>query len=384
MRQDLSFSTAEFESRLAKVREEMAKRHLDLVVLDEIEAMTWVCGYGVSETLWRAVAVPARGEPFLMLRSLDVAPARERSWFDHIIGFKDWDDPVATFAAEVRRLGLGGARIGVDFNSHSMTVGRFAQLRAALPHATFSDFGQTVWRLRWIKSDAEIAYLRKAAAVADAAMTAAVAAVKAGSRQRDVIKAAASAYFDNGADDGLVGPLTSGSDWDSLHGHEHDHVLGDGEVVHIELVPRVREYSSRIMRSAVVGRATPAQLETAARLIAAQDAQLKQLRPGAQARDIDAIVRDALLKEGLRPSYDNISGYTLGAYPSSTQRISDFTRVFTPASDWQVEAGMTLHMYTSARGLAISETMLVTATGAERLTQTPRQIFECLSEQGAH
>ncbi|MBX9450630.1 MAG: Xaa-Pro peptidase family protein [Mesorhizobium sp.] len=377
MKKDLSFAVEEFETRLARLREEMARRGLDLLILDEIEAMTWICGYGVSETLWRAVGIPIKGEPFLVLRSLDVAPARERSWFEDIVGFRDWDDPVEAFAAEVTRRNLGSAKIGVDFNSHSMTLNRFAQLCSALADATFKDFGQAVWQLRWIKSEAEIAYLRKAAAVADAAMASAVKAVRAGGRQRDVVKAAASTYLDMGADDGLVGPLTSGSDWDSLHGHEHDHVLRDGEVVHIELVPRVREYSSRIMRSAIVGCATVEQFETAERLIAAQDKQLKALRPGALASDIDAIVRDALLEGELRPSYDNVSGYTLGFYPASTQRISDFTRAFTPRSEWRIEKGMTLHMYTSAKGLAISETMLVTSTGAERLTQTPRQIFQC-------
>jgi Xaa-Pro aminopeptidase len=36
---------------------------------------------------------------------------------------------------------------------------------------------------------------------------------------------------------------------------------------------------------------------------------------------------------------------------------------------------MTLHMYTSAAGLALSETVLVTATGVERLTKSERKLF---------
>lgn len=375
--QDLSFSIKEFRSRIEKVRDEMRLRQIDLLILDEIESMTWVCGYGVSETLWRAVCIPVEGEPFLVVRSLDIAPARERCWFSDIIGFKDWDDPVAVVAAEIRRRDLRTGIIGLDFRSQSLSVGRFEELKQVLPGANFHDFGNTIWRLRWIKSDAEVAYLRRAASIADAAMTAAVCAVKEGGRQRDVVTAAASTYLKLSADDALVGPLTSGSDWDSLHTHEHDHTLREGEVVHIELVPRVREYSARIMRSAVVGKATARQLADAETMIAAQDRQLAAIRPGALARDVDAIVRDALLASGLRQSYENVSGYTLGAYPSSTQRISDFSRVFTPAADWRIEEGMTFHMYTSARGLAVSETVLVTSAGAERLTQSPRKLFEC-------
>jgi Xaa-Pro dipeptidase len=36
---------------------------------------------------------------------------------------------------------------------------------------------------------------------------------------------------------------------------------------------------------------------------------------------------------------------------------------------------MVFHMYTSARGVSLSETVLVTDTGAERLTHTERRLF---------
>jgi Xaa-Pro aminopeptidase len=372
---DLSFSLEEFEERLRKTRALMAARNIDLLILDEIESMTWISGYGLSETLWRAIAIPTEGTPFMLIRGLDILPARERSWFSDIIGFKDWEDPVMLFVEELRRRGWLDRRIGVDYLSQSMSVGRFRQLQSLLGGREIADFGQGIWELRWIKSPTEIGYLRKAASIADAAILSAVKAARVGGRQRDVIKAAANTYLDLGADDGFVGPLTSGADWDSLHGHEHAHLLERGAIVHIELIPRVREYSARIMRSCVVGEPTEAQHAIARELVAVQDEQLAAMRPGASARDIDAIVRDPLIRKGLRPHYDNITGYTLGFYPASTQRISDFTHIFTPAADWELQEGMTLHMYTSAAGLAFSETVAVTATGIERLTRSERKLF---------
>lgn len=372
---DLSFTVDEFEQRLAKTRELMRARGIDLLILDEIEAMSWVTGYAVSETLWRACAIPLQGEPFLMVRSLDVAPARERSWLSDIIGFKDWDDPLKTFADAIAERGYAKRRIGLDLGSHSMPVSRFAKLRSELDDAEFIDFGKAIWSLRLRKSPAELAYIRQAARICDHAMAAAVRAVREGGVQREVVKAAADAYLDNGADDALVGPLTSGNDWDSLHGHEHTHALERGTVVHIELVPRVRDYSARIMRSAIVGEPTPEQRRIAALLVAIQDAQIAAMHPGAEARDIDAIVREGVLREGLRQSYDNITGYTLGAYPYPTPHISDFSHIFTPAANWTLEAGMVVHMYTSAAGLAFSETVHVSTGGPERLLGTERRLF---------
>lgn len=371
---DLLFSLREFQDRLDRVRALMRARGIELLVVDDVEAMAWISGYGVSDTLWRALAVPDRAEPFMLVRSLDLAPARERSWLADIVGFRDWDDPLEAFVAELRHRGLLHKRMGLDYGSHSMSAHRFFRLKALLGRGP-DDFGPGIWQLRWTKSPAELGYLKRAASIADAAMLRAVAAAKVGGTQRDVVKAAATAYLELGADDALVGPLTLGKGWDSLHGHESGLPLARGDVVHIELVPRVRDYSARIMRPCVVGQPTREQLEIARVLVDVQDLQLASMRPGAVACDIDAIVRNGLRDSGLRPAYDNVTGYTLGAYPATTQRISDFSRAFTPAATWKLEAGMCLHMYTSAAGLAFSESVHVTATGIERLTKSDRRLF---------
>jgi Xaa-Pro dipeptidase len=61
--------------------------------------------------------------------------------------------------------------------------------------------------------------------------------------------------------------------------------------------------------------------------------------PGALAGDVDAILRDGILAAGLRKTYDNISGYTLGHYHLAGPRTSDFTRIFHPGAGWELEAG---------------------------------------------
>ncbi|MER9946433.1 hypothetical protein NKJ70_31950, partial [Mesorhizobium sp. M0092] len=67
--------------------------------------------------------------------------------------------------------------------------------------------------------------------------------------------------------------------------------------------------------------------------------------------------------------------YTLGYYSSRLIRGSDFTWVFLPNSEWTLKEGMVFHMYTSAGGIAISETVLVGPNGGERLTKTERRLF---------
>ena len=64
----------------------------------------------------------------------------------------------------------------------------------------------------------------------------------------------------------------------------------------------------------------------------------------------------------------------LGIY-GRTPRSSDFSHALLPTSDWKLEAGMVFHLYTSAEGIGISDTVLVTAGGGECLTRTPRRLL---------
>ncbi|AOO84980.1 M24 family metallopeptidase [Bosea vaviloviae] len=372
---DLEFSKEEFAQRLSAVRGIMADLDLQVLVLDELESMQWVSGFGISQTMWRCAVVPREGEPFLIVRSLDLVPAIERSPFSGIVGFKDWDDPVSVLADELRKRGLDKTDIGVEFDSSSMSVRRLADLKRELPDAQFKDIGIRIWELRAVKSPAEIEYLRRAAQICDEAVLRGVAAIKVGGRQRDVVKAAAITYLEMGADPGRVGPITTGIGWGALHGNEHTHPIEKGSIVHIELTPRVCCYSSRIMRSVVVGEPSKEQLDVMDQLIKIQDRQFAAMVPGAVAGDIDALAREPILAAGLRPSYDNITGYTLGCYPSSTQKGSEFVHKFTPAETWKLKEGMVLHMYLSAEGLAISEAVVVRSDGVERLTQCDRKLF---------
>jgi Xaa-Pro aminopeptidase len=369
------FTPDEFATRLSRLRQHMRAADVEVVLFDEIEAMAWLTGYGNSENRWRCIGIPLDGEPFFLIRALDATPCRQRNWIEDVRTFPDWEDPMPVLRDALAQRGLAQARIGLDYNSYCMPVARFAHVQAALPGARFVDLGNLVWRLRLLKSPTEIALLRQCAGIADAALRRAAAVCLPGASQREAARAAVNAFVELGAEPGPPGPITAGRGWDFLHGHLEDGPLRSGDIVHIELTPRVHGYSARTMRCVGVGAADPALIDTGKRLAAIQDRQIAAMRPGAVARDIDAILRQGVLAEGLRYSYDNITGYTLGYYAYPGPHTSDFTRIFHPEADWTLEANMVFHMYASAGGASLSETVLVTENGAELLTTLPREIL---------
>ncbi|WP_439495659.1 M24 family metallopeptidase [Bosea sp. (in: a-proteobacteria)] len=369
------FASEEFARRVEKARAAMAEASVDLLLVDHAELLAWLTGYTVSETMYRAAFLPLEGEPWFVLRDLDTGPCRAACWFEDIVGFPDTADPHEIMASTVRQRGYESARIGADHVSYGFTAATRDRLAALLPEARFVDMSGESDLLRQVKSGAEIALLAQAAGIADMAMAAIVGAARPGLSPRKAAAIAAASFLDNGADTGETGPIVPGiGDHEFLHGVMTSQVFGDGDVLHVELIPKVRNYGARLMRPVLIGADKRGIGPIAERLVALQDRQFAAMRPGALACDVDAVLREAVLAEGLRPSYDNVSGYTLGLY-GRTPRPSDFSRVFLPNARWRLEEGMVFHMYVSAGGLGFSETIVVRPAGAERLTTTPRRLL---------
>ncbi|MCA0918733.1 M24 family metallopeptidase [Pseudooceanicola nanhaiensis] len=372
----LLFPASDFQARAAAVQAGLRQQGVDLAIYDEIEAVQWLTGFPGAMNIYRCLLLPATGAPIFLIRALDCAPFTDVSWIDDVVTFNDWDSPAEVIAQTIRGRGMDHGTIGIDKASYGMPVGFLETLQGLLPGTAFADVGAIVTDRRMIKSPAELDLLRRSADLTDTAMIAAIAAAKEGAVLRDVVKAAYRAYLDGGADPAPVGPITVGKGVDFLHGHLRPEPLKAGEICHIELLPKIAGYSSRMMRPVAIGGATERQQRVADRLIALQDAQFAAMKPGAMARDVDAVVRDALVAEGLREDFTGISGYTVGFNGPATPRTSDFNRVFHPKADWVLAPGMTFHMYLVADGIAFSETILATQTGHERLTKLDRRLFE--------
>ncbi len=369
------FPRDEYDWRIAKAHAAMDAAAVDLLLIDSGELLAWLTGYTVSETMYRAAFFPRHGSPWFVLRELDEAPCREKTWISDIIGFADTTNPHEAIASSIHARGFASARIGADFASYSFSADTAAKLRAHLPQAQFVALPGISDSLRWVKSACEIAVLTQAAGIADRAMLAIAQNTRAGSSTRTAAATAAATFLLEGADSGETGPIVKASgDHQFLHGSFKSELLDAGDILHVELIPRVGGYGARLMRPIVIGSASARLQDIASRIIALQDRQIEAMKPGVPACEADAIVRQGLLSSGLRQRYDNVTAYTLGLY-TRTPRTSDFSRVFLPDADWPLEEGMVFHVYTTAARLGFSETVVVTPEGGRRLTMTPRHLL---------
>lgn len=372
----MHFPREEYDRRVAATRDAMAKQGIDLLLQFGQEAVCWNSGFYTPGYFACAVlGIPLAGEPFLVLRHMEMPAAESTSWITDLMPYRDHEDPFALVRQAVAARGLSAATIGLDKHSWYLTVERYEQLQAALPDARMLGDQRLVDAIRVVKSPLEIATLREAARIVEAGMLAAMEATREGVTERDVAAAMASARLRAGSDLPVDGVLATGERSLQNHGPWTDRVLRQGDQLFYEFHGIRNHYWARMLRTGILGTPTDAQHQVMETLLAGQNAGFAALRAGAHSREIDRLCREPLIASGLkqRETYTNRVGYALGL--NFRPSPGEFYRDFTPQADFVLEEGMVFHMIQTAEGLGISDTLVVTRDGYELLTRLPRTLF---------
>ncbi|MER9965032.1 Xaa-Pro peptidase family protein [Mesorhizobium sp. M0045] len=351
----------------------MAERQVDLLIVDQFEHIEYFGGHRPTAAIYQALLIPLDEEPVAVIRALDAPVFSEMSWLTDCLAIGDSDNPIKVVAETILARGHGASAIGVERDSHFLTVNRALELQTRLPDARIVDFSGIMWEMRQVKSPLELACLEVAAEICDRATAAGFDVALAGVNEREVLAAMTAEALRSGADNQFLGTLVSGARSAALHGALGHRTLAKGDILHVEMAPQFHAYTSRMMRPKSIGAPTDAQIRTATTMIRIQDEQFRAMKPGAEAKEIDRILRGGILAAGLRDSYTNVTGYTVGLV--SVPRSTDFTRAFLADSDWQLKQNQVFHMYTWAGGMAFSETVVVTPEGGKRLTKMERRLF---------
>jgi Xaa-Pro dipeptidase len=361
-------------NRVAKFAEVLRTRQIDAAIIDAAEHMRYLFGYSASAVMYQCCIITADGSVHAVVRKLDEALFDSVSWVEDRVTYVDWEDPFDVLIAEIRRLGLASATIAQEFDSNYLTVRDQLRIAAAFPDARFTDISGVLLDMRVRKSPDEIEEHRRAAVIADLGVTAILEALAEGVSEGELVAAGYAAALAAGADNNAprMVLLGVGSTTQHYHGGVGNRRLEPGQPVHVELLPQSNGYSSRIMRPAVLGAPPEGLQDSVDQLVQIQDRQFAAIRPGVPAKEIDRIGREGLATAGLRNSFSHNTGYGIGIITGP--KLADFAHLFTPTAEWKLEPGMVFHMYLSASGVQISETICITDDGAEVLTRTPRHL----------
>jgi Xaa-Pro aminopeptidase len=281
---------------------------------------------------------------------------------------------VETTAREIAAAGLGAGRIGL-VGAEGLSPAGEAELRERLPGLALFDAQPLLDRLRTVKSPAEIARLRAAARLGSRAVEAMMAAAAPGTSHAALVAAGQEMLAAAGATlrEGVLASGRGGlrprhlaaafPSWGA-----RDAMLRTGDWLRLGLSGTLEGYGFAIARSRPVGAAGAGQVALFEAAIAVVEAAIAAIRPGVRAQDVAeaALAQERALGQGGAGGAPAIGhGIGLGA---DAPRLA-------PGCALRIGAGMVLRVGRTIRrdGLVATfgETVLVTPTGCERLTDAP-------------
>lgn len=377
---DVLFSAAEYASRIAAVRRSMADQGLEALLLTAPENIYYLAGLSHQGYFaFTLLLLPAEGTLLLVSRSMErTTIARQAPDVEHV-PFADEEDPAEAVARAVTAAGLSRACLGVTMNSIFFPPRVWDELREALPGVMWADASGVVEHVRSVKSPAEIACVRQAAALSDRAVRAAMEVAGVGVNQREVAAEAYRSMVLGGSEYPGFAPLIRSTGMLLLeHATWQDRVLTAGEGVFLELSASVARYHAPLTRMVHLAQVPPEIEVTTQVACAGLDAAVAALKPGVTAGYVYACWQEAVHERlgdtGYRRHH---CGYEVGiGFPPSwvgSERVSGLS----PNSKLEIEAGMVFHVLSWILGqelpdYGISDTVLVTDQGGELLTSSHR------------
>ena len=373
----LHFSRDEFARRRSRAVARMAERGLDGMLMFRQESMYYLTGYDTfGYVFFQCLYLGADGALTLLTRSPDLRQARHTSTIEDI---RVWADRAgADPAGELRDIlaghGCKGQRLGVELEAYGLTGRSWQRLDAALAgFCALEDSSELVSELRLVKSPAELAYVQRAAELADRALDEANRLAVAGAFEGDILAAMQGAVFAGGGDyPGNEFIIGSGRDALLCRYFSGRRRLDAQDQLMLEFAGVHRHYHAALMRTVIVGRASRRQRDMHAVCRDALAAAEEALKPGRPIGEVfDACAR-TFDRAGHRDNRLNACGYAMGATFSPSWM--DWPMFFT-GNPVIAEEDMVFFLHPllmdSANGLAmaVGETVRVTDTGCERLSQ---------------
>ncbi len=378
----LHFSEQELGHRRARACAAMAEFGLDGLLIFRQESMYYLTGYDTfGYVFFQCLYLSVDGEMTLLTRAPDLRQAQHTSVIEDI---RVWvDGPDAEPARELRDIlsehGCAGRKLGVEWEAYGLTARNGLRLAEALEHfCVTEDASELVSRLRLIKSPAEMAYVRRAAELADDAYDAAVGLTGGGASEADILAAMQGAVFTGGGDyPGNAFIIGSGPDALLCRYKSGRRCLDADDQLTLEWAGTFRHYHACLMRTFVVGRLAPAQRALFDAASDALAAAIDALRPGRALGDVfDAHAR-TLDAAGYGAHRMNACGYSLGT--TFSPNWMDWPMLYHGCPE-KASPGMVffIHIiiFDSESGLAMTlgQTLEVRETGAVPLTKAPLEL----------
>jgi len=371
----LHFSVEEFKNRKDKVIKLLKEEKLDAILMFRQESMYWLTGYDTfGYVFFQTLVLDKKGNIILLTRAPDLRQAQNTSnindvriWVD-----RNGSDPTEDLKIILDELNLKGKNIGVEYEAYGLTGRNALRLNKSLEnYCSIKDTSELVTKLRVIKSNEEINYVKKAANLADKALSEVWKHAKAGVSESKILAEMNKVIFEGGGDypanEFIIG---SGKNALLCRYQAEKQILNSRDQLTIEWAGTYRHYHSAMFRTIPIGKADPKHYKMHEACIETLSNCENKLKPGNKIGEVFDIHAKTFDDLGYKNSRMNACGYSLGA--TFSPNWMDWPMLYT-GNPYVIKPGNIFFMHMilmdSENNLAMNlgETYLVTESGNERL-----------------
>lgn len=371
----LHFSKEEFSNRKTKVLKSMKEQNLNALLIFRQESMYWLTGYDTfGYVFFQCLVMNDNGEIILLTRAPDLRQAQNTSnikniriWVD-----KDGSKPTDDLKKILDELSLKGKNLGVEYEAYGLTGRSTLKLNKSLDnYCSIQDKSELITKLRVIKSNEEIIFVKKAAELADRALDEVWKHAKTGVSESKILAEMNRVIFDGGGDypanEFIIG---SGKNALLCRYQAEKQILSNPDQLTVEWAGTYRHYHSAMFRTIPIGKPDPKHFKMHEACVEALKNCENKLKPGNKIGEVFDVHAKTFDDLGFNKARMNACGYSLGATFSPTWM--DWPMLYT-GNPYVIEPGNVFFMHMilmdsdNQLAMNLGETYLITKNGNERL-----------------
>lgn len=362
------------QARLDRLTASLLSPNLDAVILNPGPTLKYLTGLNFHLMERPVVLFVAPGvDPVLVLPELELPKVDLFPYKVQGIAYGEnpleWDD---AFRKAAQALGLDGKRIGVE--PRQLRLLEFRHVKAGAPEADFPDASDVLAELRLQKDKAEVESMRRAVKIAQDGLEAVIPQIKIGMTEKEIASELVMQLLKHGSESEIpFAPIVSaGPNSANPHASPSDRKLQAGDLLVVDWGAAYDGYISDLTRAFAVGKVDE-ECKKIHRIV--QDANAAgraAAKPGVPCADVDKAARDVIEKAGYGKYFTHRTGHGIGMEGHEAPYIrGDNMQILEPGMAFTVEPGIYL---VGRNGVRIEDNLVITESGAESLSDMPREI----------
>ncbi len=350
--------------RVERLKELFDTKGIDGMMITKAENRRYITGFTGSA----GIAIISKDRNILItdFRYLEQAAEQAPDFEIHDVT-KDISVNVKEIVTELGIKKLGFETQGMNYFEYRLYHRQLQDITEMVPLDGITE------ELRIIKDESEIALLKKAAEIADAAFEHIVTFIKPGLTELEVSLELEHFMKINGSEKNAFDIIVASGPRSSLpHGIASDRVIQSGEFVKMDYGAVYKGYHSDITRTVVVGEPTEKMLEVYGIVKKAQQTVLEQIKAGMTTVEADAIARDIITEAGYGSNFGHGLGHGVGLQIHEDPRVSPKeTSILREQMIVTVEPGIYIPHW---GGVRIEDDIVITRDGCRVLTSATKEL----------